>query len=175
MSSRHHYLPQFYLKGFTDDDGKFYVFDIKNQRLKSKKLLPKQVFFERNRNTFVIGEEKTDFLESQIYKLIDNTNSKAFQKIVTSTRGNKTTLTDYYFCIILLLISFGEYLELINRLMKFLKMRITKTLIIILQIIKQERLTQSLLKNYYPCLNFGKRIEHIWLLLSLQNGILQLK
>ena len=97
ISSRHHYLPQFYLNGFTDDDRRFHVFDIKNQRLKSKKLFPKQVFFEPDRNTFIIGGEKTDFLESQIYKLIDNINSKAFQKIVTSTRDSKTTLTDYYF------------------------------------------------------------------------------
>jgi len=97
LSSRHHYLPKFYLNGFTDEDGKFHVFDIESNRLKNKKLFPKQVFFEWDRNTFSIGDEKTDFLESEVYKLIDNKNSKAFQKVATYTRESKIDLTDYFF------------------------------------------------------------------------------
>lgn len=97
LSSRHHYLPQFYLDGFTDIDGRFHVFDIKENRLKGKKLLPKQVFFEWDRNTFIIGGEKTDFLESEVYKLIDNINSTAFKKVTSSTRDSKTELIDYFF------------------------------------------------------------------------------
>ncbi|MCV9386996.1 DUF4238 domain-containing protein [Reichenbachiella ulvae] len=97
ISSRHHYLPQFYLKGFTEDDGKFSVFDLKQGRLKNRRLFPKQVFFEQHRNTFFLGDDATDFLESEIYQMFDNKNSKHLEKIVQTSHQSKMELNDFQF------------------------------------------------------------------------------
>ncbi len=48
-SKRHHYLPQFYLRGFTDNKGEFYVFDKQTEEI--RKSNPLNSFFENHRNT----------------------------------------------------------------------------------------------------------------------------
>lgn len=96
-STRHHYLPIFYLKGFTNEEGKFHVLDIKNQKIKQGLFSPKQVFFIWDRNTFEIANETTDFLESEIYKKLDDRDSKLFQTIVRTSRDSKIDLEDYFF------------------------------------------------------------------------------
>lgn len=91
-SWRHHYLPVFYLNGFTDDDGRFYVYDIQKKKIKSKKLYPKQVFFEKERNTLEFSNgAKTDFLETEIYKRIDNIYSKVISEILNTNYQSNIT------------------------------------------------------------------------------------
>lgn len=80
LSQRHHYLPEVYLKGFTDSDGKLAVYDIRNKELKKVRFSPKQVFFEWNRNTFEINSEKTDFLELS-YRNIDQNVAPTLKKL----------------------------------------------------------------------------------------------
>jgi hypothetical protein len=61
-SQRHHYVPQFYLKGFTNKEGYFYIFDKQKEII--RKAYPSEYFYGWNRNTGVIGEEKSTLLES---------------------------------------------------------------------------------------------------------------
>ena len=51
-SWRHHYLPQFYIKGFCDESGTITVYN--KQYKKFEKKSPKYIFFEANRNTFLM-------------------------------------------------------------------------------------------------------------------------
>lgn len=81
LSKRHHYIPEFLIKGFVGKDGKVSVYDIKNKRLQSRRKSPKQVFFEWNRNTFEVHGEKTDFVEG-LYQFGENQFAPVYQNIV---------------------------------------------------------------------------------------------
>lgn len=48
-SKKHHYVPRFYLEGFTDTNGFFFVYDKWTQ--KTWRCKPEQAFFENRRNT----------------------------------------------------------------------------------------------------------------------------
>jgi len=73
-------LPEFYLKGFTGEDGKLAVFDIENNRLKTKRLTPSQIFFEYDRNTVEFNGVKDDFVE-KMYSQLETIVGHAFKKI----------------------------------------------------------------------------------------------
>ena len=79
LSWRHHYIPIFYLKGFTNCNGKFYIFDKKKNKIINKSQSPKSFFFERNRHTLLnLNNDLDDFIETKLYKSFDNYTSKAF-------------------------------------------------------------------------------------------------
>ncbi len=71
FSKRHHYIPKFYLKGFTDSKDKFSIYDIERKVLKSKDFSTKTHFYEENRNTFDFANTKTDYLEDVYQKIED--------------------------------------------------------------------------------------------------------
>ena len=62
-SINHHYIPKFYLKGFTDLTGKLQVFDKTHNKFKKNKQTPKTIFFEKNRNTIKFKGIQTDKIE----------------------------------------------------------------------------------------------------------------
>ena len=69
-SKKHHYLPEHYLKGFTDEKGAFFVYDKKEDRIFSSS--PQATFFEKNLNTVVFSKGNTsDFLET-LYTHVEN-------------------------------------------------------------------------------------------------------
>jgi len=69
ISQRHHYIPEFFLKGFTNSNGFLWVFDkVKNDILKTPQS-PRSIFFEKKLNTISIGLEETDILEKAYSKL----------------------------------------------------------------------------------------------------------
>jgi hypothetical protein len=90
-SWRHHYLPVFYLKGFTKESNKFKVYDVQEKRfIKSgKEFSPESYFFEKNGNTIKFNEFETDFLETEHYSHFDNNASKLFEKINSSSNDNR--------------------------------------------------------------------------------------
>ena len=70
-SSRHHYIPKFFTKNFTDSDGLLFVYNkIENKILSSKKS-PKSVFYEWDRNTSNFSGDKLDNLED-LYSALDS-------------------------------------------------------------------------------------------------------
>ncbi|MFD2561729.1 DUF4238 domain-containing protein [Aquimarina rubra] len=83
ISWRHHYLPVFYLKGFTKKSNKFKIYDVQNKRFvkDGKDFSPESYFFKKNDNTISIGDYSDDSLESKYYKKFDNDVAKLINKI----------------------------------------------------------------------------------------------
>ena len=81
ITKRHHYIPQFFIKGFAGEDGKLAVFNKEIGELDKLRKSPKQIFFEWNRNTFNINGEDTDFVE-KIYQFGESKFSETYKKII---------------------------------------------------------------------------------------------
>jgi hypothetical protein len=79
-SKRHHYLPEFYAKGFLGEDKKFYVYDKLKDTIRKKKVSPKEVFYEWNRNTVSADNGSTDVMEDY-YSRLDSECAKAIQEL----------------------------------------------------------------------------------------------
>ncbi|MDR3716073.1 MAG: DUF4238 domain-containing protein [Puia sp.] len=92
-SERHHYLPEFYLKYFTADEGHFYVFDKKKELI--KQAYPKQYFFGWNRNTGVIGDEKSTLLES-IYGEFETKIAPYYEAFVKTSNLDNVGLDSFF-------------------------------------------------------------------------------
>ncbi|BAO55875.1 DUF4238 domain-containing protein [Nonlabens marinus] len=105
-SSRHHYLPVFYLKGFLNRNKKFYIFDVEQQTFKknSKEFSPKSYFFENNANTVFLDSKESDFLEF-FHSKLDNMASKIFSIMEKSTANNRYGISEVDIPVLKLFIS----------------------------------------------------------------------
>ena len=79
-SVKHHYIPQFFLKGFTGTNGKFFIFDHKNGRLKKGEYAPASHFYVKDRNTLFHGNDSSDLIEEH-HSHKDTRFAKLFKKI----------------------------------------------------------------------------------------------
>lgn len=76
-SSRHHYIPEFLTKGFTNENGEVLVFDKCKNKILSRPQSPKSIFFEKDRNTVpVINGIESSFIEDEFYSRIDKNGSQ---------------------------------------------------------------------------------------------------
>lgn len=87
QSWRHHYIPEFYLKGFTEEGGELYVYNKKYNRFYKKG--PGGVFYDPHRNTGVLvhpetGEVHKSDLAERMLAHFDNQMATAFEEIRTS-------------------------------------------------------------------------------------------
>lgn len=80
ISSRHHYIPQFYIKGFTNDVGITYVYDKKNDKIWERQIRPKGIFYDWDRNTIYNENDSTSIIEDFWFKTIDNECSDLIEK-----------------------------------------------------------------------------------------------
>ncbi len=96
ISWRHHYIPQFYLQGFTNEQGLFKIYDVESSRFikDGKWFSPESYFFERDGNAILIHNEKDDFLEKKYYKDIDQKIAELFNKIRLAKPGTNFGITD---------------------------------------------------------------------------------
>ena len=78
-SSRHHYIPRFYIKGFTNNDQLLFVYDKQNDRIQQN-ISPKGIFYERDRNTMYF-DEATSILEDKWYQQLDDRCSQAIRNL----------------------------------------------------------------------------------------------
>lgn len=82
-SRKHHYLPRYYLKGFTNTDGGFFVYDKHTDKIFPSS--PDAAFFENDLNTMILPKTgSSDFLE----KLYADTES-GFWEILDKMRNSK--------------------------------------------------------------------------------------
>ena len=88
---KHHFVPVFYLKHFTLDDGFFYIFDVTRNKFKKngQKFSPDSHFYLVNLNTVYNGLEKTEFVETAFSKH-DNAISKIVDKIAQDESNQLT-------------------------------------------------------------------------------------
>ncbi|WPO77493.1 DUF4238 domain-containing protein [Flavobacterium sp. KACC 22761] len=82
ISSKHHYLPVFYLKGFTKESGKFKIYNVQKKCFvqKGKEFSPGSYFYEKNANTVFTPQGKSDFIEKS-YSDLEGKISKIIKKI----------------------------------------------------------------------------------------------
>lgn len=80
LSQRHHYIPEFYIKGFVGNDGKVSVYNKETGKIDPVRKSPKQVFFEWNRNTFNVLGEDTDYVE-KLYQFSEDKFSPVYKKL----------------------------------------------------------------------------------------------
>lgn len=96
ISWRHHYIPQFYLKGFTSENGAFKIYSVdKKDFIKGgKDFFPESYFFEEDANTLSFdGKLKFDFQERNYQKLDDNA-SEIFSRINKANSSTKFDIND---------------------------------------------------------------------------------
>lgn len=80
LSKRHHYIPQFLIKRFADEDNMLYLFDKEKGAFAKERRSPKSVFFEMNRNTWYFDGMPNDNME-KIYAQLDEKFSKDLAEI----------------------------------------------------------------------------------------------
>ena len=94
-SSRHHYIPEFLIKGFTNTNRKVFVYDIEKDEIQSKQKSPKSIFFEWDRNTFKTNDGKElSVIEDILYKHWDNQASTLIQKFQNNKLTDLSLLSD---------------------------------------------------------------------------------
>ena len=100
-SRKHHYLPRYYLSGFTSNNNCFFVYD--KQKDNIFKSSPNDSFFENNLNTttFTNGSS-SDFLEG-LYADLENLCWPSLDTIRRSTSNTLINLQDKMFLFLFLL------------------------------------------------------------------------
>ncbi|WP_165735068.1 DUF4238 domain-containing protein [Pseudoalteromonas sp. C8] len=83
-SVNHHYVPKFYLQGFTSDNGRLQVYNKTLCKFERDKHTPKTVLFEKNLNTIKMKGKLTDDLE-KLYGYIET----RFSEYVSLIRSRK--------------------------------------------------------------------------------------
>jgi|TARA_B110000902_G_C14209993_1_gene551005 hypothetical protein len=91
-SKRHHYIPKFLIKEFTDEQGLLYIYDKIKDKFLTNKRSPKSIFFENDRNTIVYDEsKKTSLIEDDFFMELDNISAKIIT-IFQKEKNNKELL-----------------------------------------------------------------------------------
>lgn len=83
-SVNHHYVPKFYLQGFTSDNGRLQVYNKTFCKFERDKHTPKTVLFEKNLNTIKMKGKLTDDLE-KLYGYIET----EFSEYISLIRSRK--------------------------------------------------------------------------------------
>ena len=90
QSQKHHFLPIFYLKGFTDENEQFKIFNLTSKKFKQKGkcFSPSSHFYILKDNTISTDLGESDFME-KLYEKIDNDFAKILHKIKTNSYDNR--------------------------------------------------------------------------------------
>lgn len=80
-SSRHHFIPKFYLENFVNPDNHFFVYDKQNPNKIFRKS-PKQICYETHRNSlFGKANIPIPYLEEKFYGYFDNLHAPIFKSL----------------------------------------------------------------------------------------------
>jgi len=92
ISKRHHYIPKFLIKEFSDEQGLLYIYDKTKDKFLDNKRSPKSIFFENDRNTIVYDEsKKTSLIEDDFFMNLDNISAKTITTL-QKEKNNKELL-----------------------------------------------------------------------------------
>jgi hypothetical protein len=100
-TKRHHFIPVFFLKQFTNDDGFFYIYDVKKGIFKNrgKRFAPSTHFYEHFGNTVSMGNADSEFVEAG-YSDHDSKVSPIISKVVQNENWTLTpdewTMLQYF-------------------------------------------------------------------------------
>lgn len=95
ISWRHHYLPVFYLKGFTKDSGLLKIYNVQEKRFlkNGKEFSPESFFYEKDANTIFFEDIRNDFLENS-YSDFDNEMARLIERIQKSDYSTNYNVTE---------------------------------------------------------------------------------
>jgi len=79
-SSKHHFIPQYYINGFSDSYNLLYIYDKTRDKIKNGQKGSGGVFFELDRNTLNIDNTDNSILEEELFSKIDDELSKRMRK-----------------------------------------------------------------------------------------------
>jgi hypothetical protein len=85
QSHRHHYIPEFLIKNFANENGQVHVYDKHTGRIAKRQQSPKSIFFEHDRNTILSHGKKLDDLE-QLYAALDSMFAADLTSVLTTRR-----------------------------------------------------------------------------------------
>jgi hypothetical protein len=96
VSWRHHYIPEFYLRGFTNSQGAFKIYDVERKAFvkDGKEFSPESHFFEKHANTIFTEKGADDFIETKFYSRDDNRIADLLNIIKSNTVENRFGLTE---------------------------------------------------------------------------------
>jgi uncharacterized protein DUF4238 len=96
LSRRHHYIPRFLIKNFSDQNNMLWVYNKQERKIISKQQSPKSIFFEWDRNLFDINGQPGDNIE-KMYGEVDDMLSKTLKHILATHNmtGRELTLMIY--------------------------------------------------------------------------------
>lgn len=81
-STRHHYIPKFFINEFTNADGLLFLYDKQKDIIIKNPRPPKSIFFENDRNTIQINSvTESSILEDLLYGELDNKTSMVINKL----------------------------------------------------------------------------------------------
>lgn len=92
QSSRHHYIPRFLIKNFTDEKNLLWVYNKKEKRILKTQQSPKAIFFEWDRNLFDINGKPGDNIE-KMYGEVDNLLVRTLENILKTHNMTGRELT----------------------------------------------------------------------------------
>ncbi|MCD6020010.1 MAG: hypothetical protein K0S53_3131 [Bacteroidetes bacterium] len=91
LPKKHHYLPVFYLKGFTNSNGVFHVYDkITNKVYQNSR--PENFFCENNLNSYKKDGEVKITLENTLFSMIDSDTAPLLKKLINDGDNSITQL-----------------------------------------------------------------------------------
>lgn len=93
ISKRHHYIPQFLIKKFADEDGKLWIYNKETSQFSAEKKTPKTVFFEMNRNSIEINGQLHDHME-QLYGALDDRLAKGLTSLLAEEQLTPERVAD---------------------------------------------------------------------------------
>ncbi len=91
-STRHHYIPQFFIKAFLGKDQRLSVYDKQRDTIKKARVGPGGVFFENDRNSFSEKDLSISIIEDYLYSGLDSQLSGDIKKL--QDPGNEEWKTD---------------------------------------------------------------------------------
>lgn len=97
ISSRHHYLPKFLIKGFVNNDEEVFVYDKTKQKILGKTFPPKSIFWEKDRNTLEFDTGKSSIIEEDTYAKIDNIGNEAVSFLKTVDLSKSEISIEYIY------------------------------------------------------------------------------
>jgi len=93
LSHRHHYVPQFLIQNFADNNGKLWIYNKTDRRIQKNSKSPKAIFFEWDRNLFEYNGNSVDNIE-KLYADLDSLLSNCLSKVLSThtMTGREQTL-----------------------------------------------------------------------------------
>jgi len=69
---KHHYIPRFLIKGFTNSGGEVWIYDKKYDQIKKNPVGPGGIFFEWGRNNLELKGDTLPVIETEWFMYLDN-------------------------------------------------------------------------------------------------------